>query len=217
LTSLTLSVSGPHAGQPVLTTGAALQHAHDAVILMHGRGARAADILSLSDNLNLPNLAFLAPEAAGDVWYPHPYHTSLAQNEPGLSSALSAVDYLVNLAEEAGIPPERVVLAGFSQGACLCAEYALRHARRFGGVAVLAGGVIGPRETPRNYPGSLADTPVFLGCSDPDPYFPSDWITYSADIFVRMGARVQSRLYPNLGHRINLDMLRALREMVEAL
>lgn len=217
MTSLTLEIAGPHAGQPVLQAGAPLDKARAAVILTHGRGASATDILSISENLMLPEVVFLAPQAAGNVWYPFPYHTPLAQNEPGLSSALSAINFLVDIVIKAGIPAERLVLAGFSQGAALSAEYAARHARRYGGIAIFSGGLIGPRETPRDYPGSLDGTPVFLGCSDPDPFFPADWIAYSADVFKRLGGQVQSRLYPNLGHRVNLDMIRAAHTMLEAL
>ena len=212
---ISLEVSGPHSGQPVRSAGVEWGQANAALILVHGRGASAADMLPLADNLAAPGWIYLAPEAFGHLWYPQRYDTPLEKNEPFLSSALAGLDWLVEQLGSAGIPPERIILAGFSQGACLSAEYAARHARRFGGVGVLAGGLIGPRETPRDYPGSLAGTPVFLGCSDPDPYFSPDWIHYSAAAFTRLGACVETQLYPNLGHRINLDMLRAVRSMIE--
>jgi phospholipase/carboxylesterase len=214
---LTLQTPGPHAGQPVRSAGIELDKAHAAVILVHGRGASAQDMLPLVDHLSAPGFAYLAPEAFGDIWYPNRYDTPLAGNEPWLSSALSGLEGLVAQLGTLGIPPERIILTGFSQGACLCAEFAARNARRYGGLGVLAGGLIGPAETPRDYPGAFANTPVYLGCSDPDPYFTPTWIQYSADVFKRMGAAVKSRLFPDLGHRINLEMLQAVRAMVDAI
>ena len=214
---LSLKGSGPHAGQPVRTAGVELGKARAAMILVHGRGASAADMLPLADNLTAPGLAFLAPEAYGDFWYPNRYDTPLAGNEPWLSSALAGLGGLVDQLAAAGIPPERIILTGFSQGACLCAEFAARNARRYAGVGVLAGGLIGPRETPRDYPGSLDKTPVYLGCSDPDPYFTPAWIDYSARVFTRLGAAVETKLFPDLGHRINLEMLRAVQTMIDSI
>jgi phospholipase/carboxylesterase len=217
MTELILQTSGPHVGQPVRSVGAELEDARSAMILVHGRGASAADMLPLVDHLAAPGFIYLAPEASGDVWYPNRYDTPLAGNEPWLSSALAGLGGLVDRLVAAGIPSERVILTGFSQGACLCAEYAARNARRYGGLGILAGGLIGPKDTLRDYPGSLEKTPVYLGCSDPDPYFSPEWIRYSAEIFARLGARVESKLFPDLGHRINLDMLRAVRSMVDAI
>jgi predicted esterase len=215
--SLRLSVSGPHDGQPVLTAGEEWGKARAALILVHGRGAGAEDMLPLVDPLSAPGFIYLAPEASGHLWYPNRYDTPLVGNEPGLSSALAGLDWLVSELGLAGFPPERVVLVGFSQGACLCAEYCARHARRYGGVAVLAGGLIGPQETSRDYPGSLDNTPVFLGCSDPDPFFTVDWIQYSAAAFQKLGASVQVSIYPKLGHQINLEMLHAVRFIIESI
>jgi phospholipase/carboxylesterase len=210
-----LEITGVHAGQPVMSIGEELGKARAAVILIHGRGASAQDMLPLVEPLAAPGFIYLIPEAAGHLWYPNRYDSPLASNEPNLSSALSAIHGLIGLLGSVGIPAERVVLTGFSQGACLCAEYSARHARRFGGVGVLAGGLIGPKETPRNYPGSLEQTPVFLGCSDPDPYFTTDWIQYSASALIRLKAAVEVSIYPNLGHTINLEMIQAVRGMIE--
>jgi predicted esterase len=217
MTELTLQSTGPHAGQPVRCVGAELGKARTALILVHGRGASAEDMLPLVDHLSAPGFAYLAPEALGHIWYPNRYDAPLAGNEPWLSSALDGLDGLVAQLGAAGISPERIILSGFSQGACLCAEFAARNARRYGGLGVLAGGLIGPRDTPRDYPGSFGNTPVYLGCSDPDPYFTPAWVQYSADVFERMGAVVETRLFPDLGHRINLEMLRAVRVMIEAI
>jgi phospholipase/carboxylesterase len=213
--ALLLGGSGPHAGQPVLQAGEPLGTASAALIMLHGRGASAGDMLALADNLAMPGFAFLAPQAAGNVWYPNRYNTPLAGNEPWLSSALSGIASLVELAGQHSIPPRRLILTGFSQGACLSTEYAARNARRYGGLAALAGGLIGPKETPRDYPGSLEGTPAFFGCSDPDTYFTPEWIRYSAAALERLDARIDIRLYPDLGHRVNLDMIHALRTMME--
>lgn len=215
MNDLHLDIAGPHAGQPVRLLGAEWGKARAALILVHGRGARAADILNLVDAVETPGFIYLAPEAAGNLWYPNRYNSPLETNEPALTSALSGIAWLVEQLGAAGIGPERVVLCGFSQGACLCAEYAARHARRYGGLGILAGGLIGPADTPRDYPGSLEGTPAYLGCSDPDPYFTAEWIQSSATTLSRLGAAVQAELYPNSGHRINLEMMRAVRRLLE--
>ena len=213
---LTLAIPGPHKGLPVLPRGEPFGTATRALIMVHGRGASAEDMLSLADNLAAPGFIYLAPQANGHLWYPNRYDTPLAQNEPSLSSALAAVGFLVDQAVQAGIPAERVVLTGFSQGACVSAEFTARNARRYGGLAVLAGGMIGPKETPRDYPGSLERTPVYLGCSDPDEYFPPGWIDYSAEVFRKLGGKVTQQFFPNLGHRVNLEEIHALRDIMQA-
>jgi phospholipase/carboxylesterase len=215
--ALRLGGSGPHAGQPILQAGEPLGQARAALIMLHGRGGSSGDMIALADNLVMPGFAFLAPQAADSVWYPNRYNTPLAGNEPWLSSALSGIDSLIELAGQYAILPERLILTGFSQGACLSTEYAVRNARRYGGLAALAGGLIGPKDIPRDYPGSLAGMPAFLGCSDPDTYFTPEWIHYSAAALERLDARIDIRLYPNLGHRINLDMIHALRAMMEGI
>lgn len=213
--------AGPHQGQPVAAAGEPLDRARAAMILVHGRGASAADILTLADELtrggDAAKFAFLAPPAAGNTWYPHSFLASLASNEPGLSSALAAIADALARAGAAGIPPERTILLGFSQGACLALEFAARHARRYGGVAGLSGGLIGPDGTPRDYPGSLAGTPVFLGCSDVDFHIPKERVEHSAEVLRRLGGDVTMRLYPNMGHTVNADELAAVRAMMAAL
>src|SRR5690606_37059007 len=154
----------PHRGHRVFERGVPLARARAALIMLHGRGGSAGDMPALAAALAQPDLACLAPEATGPSWYPYPFTASLERNEPWLSSALGVVDSLLERLGAAGFPPARVALLGFSQGACLALEYAARHARRYGGVIGLSGGLIGPEATPRGYPGSLAGTPVFLGC-----------------------------------------------------
>jgi len=208
---------GPHQGQPVLTAGEPLDKAKAAMIMVHGRGASAEDILSLTPELNQPGFAYLAPQAAGYAWYPNSFLAPIASNEPGLSSGLAVIASLLEKLAEAGIPPERTILLGFSQGACLSLEFAARNARRYGGLAGLSGGLIGPDGTPRDYPGSLDGTPVFLGCSDVDPHVPKKRVELSAEVLQRLGGNVTTRLYPRMGHTVNRDEIRQVQDMMSAL
>lgn len=208
---------GPHAGQPALSAGVALGSARQAVILLHGRGASAEDILTLAAELGRTDFAYLAPEAAGHSWYPYTFLAPMERNEPWLSSALETIGALLRETADAGIPPERTVLMGFSQGACLLLEYAARHARRYGGVVAFSGGLIGPDGTPRDYPGSLAGTPAFLGCSDVDPHVPRARVEESANVLRRLGADVTLRLYAGMGHTVNADELAHARAILAAI
>lgn len=204
---------GPHQAQPILAAGAPLDKARGAVLMVHGRGASARDILTLAPELNLPDLAYLAPQAAGNTWYPYPFMTPMAQNEPFLSSALARLAEVLAHIGAAGIPPERTGLLGFSQGACLTTEFVARNARRYGGVAGLSGGLIGPAGTPRDYAGALDGTPVFLGCSDVDPHIPATRVRETGEVLTRLGAAVDLRLYPGMGHLVNEDEIKAVRQM----
>lgn len=205
----------PHTGMPVLEAGERLGKASAAMILAHGRGATAEDIMTVAAELMHPGFAYLAPQASGNAWYPNPFTAPLESNEPYLSSALEVLETLVATVE-ATIPARRIVLLGFSQGACLTLEFAARHARRFGGVVGLSGGLIGPDGTPRDYPGEFEGTPVFLGCSDVDPHIRKDRVIEAAGVFTRMGAQVTMRLYPGMGHTVSQDEIDAVREIVEA-
>ena len=205
----------PHAGQPVLAYGPPLAGARLAAILIHGRGASADDILGIAHELALPDVAYLAPEAAGHAWYPYSFLAQTEQNEPGLSSALLVIDGLVQHLGQQGIPPERVVLMGFSQGACLTLEFAARHARRYAAIAGFSGGLIGPPGTARDYPGSFDGTPVFIGCSDVDPHIPVERVRESAEVFRSMGARVDERIYPGMGHTISQAEIDAVRNLLQ--
>jgi phospholipase/carboxylesterase len=207
----------PHRAQRVAERGAPLVRAKAAMIMLHGRGAGAEDMLALADVLAQPDLACLAPQAAGYTWYPYPFTAPIERNEPWLSSALGVIDGLLSSLGEAGFPSERVVLLGFSQGACLGLEYAARHARGYGGVIGLSGGLIGPDGTPRDYPGSLAGTPVFLGCSDIDPHIPLTRVRETTAVLRRLGAAVDERIYPGMGHLINEDEIRFVRGLLAAL
>ncbi len=210
-------MNGPHDGGVILTTGAAMDRATTGAIFVHGRGADARDILGLAPLVDPGTVSFAAPEAAGGTWYPNGFMVPIEQNEPGISSGLGVIDSLRARFETAGVPAEKLLLLGFSQGACLALEYAARNARRFGGVVALSGGLIGPPGTPRDYSGSLDRTPVYLGCSDTDPHIPRERVEETADVMRRMGADVTLRLFPGLGHGINDEEIEAVRVMLKAI
>jgi len=198
-------VKGPHQGQPVRTAGAPLAQARAAMVLVHGRGATADSILTLASALGRNDFAYLAPQASGDTWYPYSFLAAIPQNEPGISSGIQAIADVLDTITATGIPLERTILLGFSQGACLCVEFAARNARPYGGIACLSGGLIGPHDTPRDYAGSFDGTPAFLGCSDVDSHVPKERVEISAEVLRRLGADVTMRLYPGMGHLINDD------------
>jgi predicted esterase len=211
------NITGPHQGQPVLTAGEPLERAKVAMIMIHGRGSSAEDILSLAAEFNLLGFAYLAPQAAGYSWYPNSFLAPIASNEPGLSSGLAVIASILTQLAEAGIGPERTMCLGFSQGACLSLEFVARNAQRYGGVVGLSGGLIGPDSTPRNYPGSLDGTPIFLGCSDRDFHIPKKRVEHSAEVLQRIGGNVTARLYPNMGHTVNQDEIQFVQSMMTTL
>ncbi len=211
------TVQGPHQGQPTLIRGERLSQARAAMLMVHGRGATAEDILSLAGELNQPGFAYLAPQAASNTWYPNRFLAPLAENEPWLSSALSFVGDIYSQIINAGLPPERVMLLGFSQGACLTLEFSARNARRHGGIVGLSGALIGPDDAPRDYKGSLEATPVFLGCSDVDFHVPKERVDQTAEVLRRLGGEVTKRLYPNMDHSVNLDEINFVRGMMQSL
>lgn len=211
------SSSDPHHNAPVKTAGVSLDTAQAAMILVHGRGASAASILSIARELDVPDVAYLAPQAAGHTWYPYSFMAPTEQNEPGLSSALNLLEALIGRVEDAGLPRERIVLLGFSQGACLSTEFAARHPQRYGGVAGLSGGLIGPEGTTFSFDGSMEGTPVFLGCSDRDPHIPLERVQETTAVFEHLGAAVDERIYEGMGHTVNRDEIAAVRDMVTAL
>lgn len=204
-----------HKGQPVRYAGANLQTAKVAVVMIHGRGANAESILSLAPEIDVGDCAFVAPQAAGNTWYPLPFMMPLEQNEPFLSSALATVGDTLQRVAAAGLPLERTVLLGFSQGACLAIEYMARNAQRYGGGVGLSGGLIGPDGTSRAYPGSMAGTPIFLGCSDVDAHIPAARVRETAEIMRRLGAEVDERLYPGMGHTVIRDEIEAVRAILQ--
>jgi predicted esterase len=206
-------IKDPHAGQLILRRGPSPSVARIAVILVHGRGGSAAELLDLADDLGMNDIAWIAPQAAGQTWYPYSFLSPIERNEPGISSGLNVLRRLLEDLGQNGMPPERVGILGFSQGACLTLEFAARHARRYGAIVGLSGGLIGPPGTPRGYKGSLDDTPIFLGCSDIDVHIPVERVHESADVFRRLGAKVDERIYPGMGHTVNDDELAAVRAL----
>ena len=204
----------PHADQPIHRAGPTPEEAGAALILLHGRGATAQSILDLYRELESPALSALAPQAAGNSWYPHSFLAPLEANQPQLDSALRRVKTIVADLLSRGLQSERIALLGFSQGACLTCEFVARHPRRYGAVVALTGGLIGPPGTLRNYPGSLEGTPVFLGTSDPDPHVPLERVRETEVVFSKMGAAVELRVYPGMPHTINADELDAARAML---
>ena len=204
----------PHAGQPVRRQGPVAAQARIAVVLVHGRGDSASGILTLADAFDLPDVMWLAPQAAGNTWYPYSFLAPIDENQPGLDSGLLVIDDLVRMLEQESIAAARVVLMGFSQGACLAQEYAARHARRYRAIVGLSGGLIGPPGTPRDYSGWFDGTPVFLGCSDIDPHIPVERVHESADVFKQMNAVVDERIYPRMGHTVNPDEIDAVRALL---
>ena len=210
-------IQGPHQGQPIRIAGEPISRARAAMLMLHGRGASAEDILAVANEFDQAGFAYLAPQAAGNTWYPNRFLVPPAENEPWLSSALAFIADVLAEIINAGIPREKIMLLGFSQGACLTLEFAARNAQRSGGVVGLSGALIGPEGTPRDYPGSLAGTPVFLGCSDVDFHVPKENVQQTAEVMKRLGGEVTLRLYPNMGHTINSDEIDFVRRMMQTL
>jgi len=204
-----------HETQTVLHAGAVPSEASSAMILLHGRGAPATDILSLHAEFETKTMAYLAPSAVESTWYPNSFLAPLESNQPWLDSALNVIELVMAELENSDIPREKTILLGFSQGACLTLEYAARNAGRFGGVVGLSGGLIGPPGTAFEYDGSLEHTPVFLGCSDIDPHIPVSRVHESASVFERMGGDVTEQIYPGGGHTVFPEEIRYIRQLVE--
>ncbi len=190
--------------------GAPIREADQAVILVHGRGATGESMLALVEAIGMPqtdSIAFLAPQAPGGSWYPYSFLAPIAQNEPYLSQSLGILADLLDQVDKAGVPAEKTVFVGFSQGACLSLEFIARHAQPYAGVAGLSGGLIGPPGAERNYTGSLENTPIFLGCSDVDPHIPIERVRETARVLEQLGAQVTTRIYPDMPHTVNEDEL----------
>lgn len=202
-------------GQRILQAGEDLARARAAMILLHGRGATAEDIMTIAAEVQQPGWAYLAPQAADNTWYPNPFTAPIESNEPHLTAALHTVSRLVDRVE-VRVPAHRIMLLGFSQGACLMLEWAARNARRYGGLVGLSGGLIGPDGTPRDYPGGFDATPVFLGCSDIDPHIPMQRVVEAGEVFKRMGAEVAVRFYPGMAHTVSVEELATIRELLAA-
>jgi len=207
-------MSMPHENSQVYSGGAKLDEASAALILLHGRGATAEDILSLSTFLTQPGLAFLAPQAEDYTWYPNRFIFPVEQNEPYLSSALSLMDKIVKQITDTGISTEKIFIGGFSQGACLASEYVLRNPKKYGGLLVFSGGYIGPLNEQRQPNGNLNGMPAFLGCSDIDPHIPLQRVKETTALLQAMGAQVTEKIYPGMGHTINDEEIELAGELI---
>lgn len=192
----------PHAGQPVRHDGAALDEAESAVVLVHGRGAWAEDILSLGRALAGPGVALLAPQARGNTWYPESFLAPIKRNQPWLDSALGTLERVVATVEDAGLPRSAIVLAGFSQGACLASEFAARQPARWRAIFAFTGGLIGPPGMSFDHEGDFEETPVYLSAGDTDPHIPWRRVEATRAVFERMRADVTMRRWPNRPHTI---------------
>jgi phospholipase/carboxylesterase len=206
----------PHRDQPILQAGKPLAEAEGAVILLHGRGASAEDILGLGDAFEHSGLAYLAPAAAGHSWYPYSFLAPFEKNEPWLTSALKKIAAAVEHVIGAGIPREKIIIAGFSQGACLATEFTARHGTGLGGLIAFTGGLIGPPGTKFSYAGGLAQMPAFLGTGDPDPHVPWERVEESAAVLKSLGAGVTLRRYPGLPHTISQDEIDEAKKLIAA-
>ncbi len=210
------NIVGPHQGMDYQAAGLALEEAQAAMILVHGRGASALSILSLADEFERDDFAYVAPQAASNTWYPYSFLENIQNNQPGLDSALQVLADLVKEVEAAGIPADRLIIGGFSQGACLAMEFVARSARRYGGAFAFSGGVIGPPGSPRDYEGSLDGTPVFLGCSNIDMHIPEERVHETAEVMNKLGGEVTTVIYPNMPHTVIYDEIEHVRKMMAA-
>lgn len=215
----TVGGDGPHAGQPIQTAGAPKEAAEAALVLLHGRGARPGSVLDLADELGHSGVTHIAPAAYHSTWYPNSFMAEREQNQPHLDSALRAVDDAVDVALDAGVPQEKILVLGFSQGACLATEYVYRNPHRYGGMAALSGGLIGPdgMDWPNAEEESLDGTPALFGCSDEDPHIPESRVHDSAEAYRERDADVTERLYEGMGHRVNEDERAWVRSTVDDL
>lgn len=206
--------NGPHQNQKIATAGAGIDEAEIAMLLVHGRGASAQSMLLFADEFERTDIHYRALQASGHSWYPRSFMAPKQMNEPGISSGLQAIYDQLEELHECGIPTGNIVLLGFSQGACLATEFAARHPRRFGGVVGFSGGLIGQEVDPKNYSGSMEQTPVFLGCSDRDPHIPKERVDETEQIFKQLEASVTKRIYEGMGHTVNQDEIDFVRDLL---
>jgi len=206
--------SDPHRNQPIRRTGAALATAKAAMILLHGRGASAEDILSLAGEMYDERVVYLAPQAAGHTWYPNSFLAPISQNEPWLSSALAKIGETIKVALNAGLTHDRIVVCGFSQGACLASEFAARNPIRYGAIVAFTGGLIGPPDIDLHHPGDLDGTPTLFSSGDPDPHVPWARVAASAKQFTAMGAEVQLQRHEGRPHTVSAPELESARKLL---
>jgi phospholipase/carboxylesterase len=208
------NTTGPHTGEKIIYAGEPVDRAARAMILMHGRGAYAESMQGFIDELRAGRMVFIIPQAENLTWYPHRFIEKRKVNEPDLSSALQLIDAIVTALSSGNISRENIYLLGFSQGACLAADYAARFPARYGGIFILSGGLIGDRLDPSDYSGDLRQTPVFLGCSDMDFHIPEARVHESAGIFRQLNASVTEKIYPGLGHSVSREEIEIVKDIL---
>ena len=206
--------TNPHNTQPILAAGEALESAKAAMIMIHGRGATAESILTLIQHFHMDGFAYLAPQAAHNTWYPQRFIVPQNDNEPWLSSAKGHVEKALKIALDAGIPADKIIFLGFSQGACLATEYPARNPEKYGGIIALSGGLIGTDDEITGYDGSLDGTPVFLGCSDVDFHIPKERVQATAKALEGIGGSVTMKLYAGMGHTVNEDEIEHVKQIM---
>lgn len=208
-------INGLHQDQYMIHYGAVLDDADAAIIMVHGRGSSAHDIISLAYEIDLPNTSYLAPQAKNNSWYPLSFFSPIEMNEPNLSSSLEVLDSITAMLKQKGFSSEQIYLLGFSQGACLSLEYAARNSQKFGGIFGLSGGVIGEAVRLENYSGDLESTEVFLGCSDVDPHIPFQRVNETEEVFKKLNANVTKRIYKGMAHTVNRDEIDFVRTLLK--
>jgi predicted esterase len=210
---------GPHQKSRTITTGSDPQKADGAIIMIHGRGATAESIVTLAHEFDAENFHFAAPQASGNTWYPYSFMAPSKNNQPGLSSGLQAIFNIVSDLESKGIPKKKIIILGFSQGACLATEFVARHPNRYGGLIAFSGGIIGDGDSvnPENYTGSLDGTPYFVGCSDNDAHIPVERVEESVEVMTKLGADVTKKIYSGMGHTIIRDEIEEAQKIIDSI
>jgi predicted esterase len=211
-----MTAADPHGGQPVVSAGPEVTARSTVMILVHGRNAGPENILDLAPHFADSTVTYLAPTAAGHTWYPMSFLAPRNQNEPFLSSALAALEHVVDDVARRGVPLHRIIVGGFSQGACLATEFVYRHAKPLGGLVAFSGGLIGPPGTTWDRTESLHGMPAFFGCSDVDAHVPRVRVEESAAVFATLGAEVTPRIYPGMGHTVNDDEIAHATALIAA-
>ena len=207
--------NGPHQNKEVVTAGLGINDAHTAMILVHGRGASGQSMLLFAEEFERNDIHYRALQARGHTWYPNSFLAPTETNEPGISSGLQAIYDNIRKLNKTGIPTDRIILLGFSQGACLTTEFAARHPQKYEAIVGLSGGLIGDEVSPSNYNGSLQQTPVLLGCSDRDPHIPQERVSETGQIFKQLNGEVTKRIYKGMGHTVNQDEIQFVKGLID--
>ena len=205
---------GPHQNSKIITHGVSPEEADLAMIMIHGRGASAESIITLSDEFDTGNIHYRAPQADQSTWYPYSFLQPTDRNQPGLSSGLQLIFDIISDLENQGIAKENIVLLGFSQGACLSTEFVARHPAQYGGIITLSGGLIGESVRKEKYDGGLNGTPYFVGCSDVDPHIPVERVDESVEVLKKLGADITKKIYPGMGHTVNQDEIDHIKKII---